>query len=171
MAKTQWERDQDAAEKRKELGEVELRHRVIKGTNAALAELMLWHGFSQKAEAIQILIINTHALGPEFSGAVAAAASQCPREAVEDLRHRLRPGTRAMLNDIAQWRGITNLAQVVEQLIHETHMLGQQHSAHRVRVPRHEFTVSENVAQWIHAKGISQCRLEDLQEARAEWRD
>ncbi|MDH4566146.1 hypothetical protein E8E95_05595 [Pseudomonas sp. BN414] len=171
MAKTQRERDDDATAKRKELGEIELRHRVIKGTDAALAEIMLWHGFSQKAEAIQILIINTHALGAEFSAAVAASASPCTRKPAEWLRHRLRPGTRAMLDEIAQWRGTDNLAAVVEQLIHETHMLGQQHSAHRVRVPRHEIHVSENVAQWVHAKGISQCRLQDLQEARDEWRD
>jgi hypothetical protein len=170
MAKTQRERDLDAGAKRKELGEAELRHRVIKGTEAALAELMLWHGFSEKAEAIQILIINTHALGLEFSTAVAASTKPCPRKPCENLRHRLRPGTRAMLEEVAQWRGTSDLAAVVEQLISETHQLGQEGSAHRVRIPRHDFHISENVARNLMAQGIRQADRELRQELEDEWR-
>lgn len=65
MAKTQQERDQGAAEKRKKVGEVELRHRVRPGILAMLKDLMLWGGFTQMAECIQIIIMNLHAMGPD----------------------------------------------------------------------------------------------------------
>ncbi|MCY1545006.1 hypothetical protein D9M68_809230 [compost metagenome] len=76
-----------------------------------------------------------------------------------------------MLNDIAEWRGTSNLAEVVEQLIRETHMLGQERSAHWVRIPRHEFHVSENVAHYLMAEGIRLSNRELLQELKEEWRD
>ncbi|MDF3932116.1 hypothetical protein [Pseudomonas citronellolis] len=67
MAKTQAERDAAAAEKRKRLGEEELRHRLRPGVRAKLDELMRWHGVEETAEAVQLLILNAHALGPQGS--------------------------------------------------------------------------------------------------------
>lgn len=67
MAKSQQQRDAAAAEKRQKLGEVELRHRVRPGTVAMLEELMVWHGITERAEAVQLLIMNAHALGPTGS--------------------------------------------------------------------------------------------------------
>ncbi|MDT4848958.1 hypothetical protein FQZ97_830660 [compost metagenome] len=75
MAKTQQQRDQTATDKRKRLGEEELRHRVRPGTKQQLADLMDWHGITEQAEAIQLLIMNAHALGPEGS----APALSVPR--------------------------------------------------------------------------------------------
>lgn len=63
MAKTQAERDAKAQAKREEAGEEELRHRVRPGTLAKLADLMAWFDVKQKAEAVQLLILNAHALG------------------------------------------------------------------------------------------------------------
>lgn len=48
-------------------GEVELRHRAGPGVLAKLTELMAWHGIEEKAEAIQLLILNAHAAGPDGS--------------------------------------------------------------------------------------------------------
>lgn len=67
MAKTQKERDDTAAAKRKELDEKELRHRVRPGIRQKLADLMEWNGIAEQAEAIQLLIMNAHALGQEGS--------------------------------------------------------------------------------------------------------
>lgn len=72
MAKTQAERDAAAAEKRKRMGEEELRHRVRPGVRAKLEELMRWHDIEEMAEAVQLLILNVHALGPEESTALLA---------------------------------------------------------------------------------------------------
>lgn len=69
-AKTQQERSAKAALKRAELDEAELRHRCRRGTRDKLAELMAWHGITEQAEAIQLLIWNAHALGPEASRAL-----------------------------------------------------------------------------------------------------
>lgn len=65
MAKTSQQRSADAAARRKERGEVELRHRVRPGILAMLRDLMRWGAISEIAECIQLLIMNIHALGPE----------------------------------------------------------------------------------------------------------
>lgn len=109
MAKTQQERDQATAEKRKRLGEEELRHRVRPGTKQQLADLMEWHGIEEQAEAIQLLIMNAHAQGPEGSAPALA-------------------------------------------------------------IPRHEYMPSKNVERQFHALGIRQARREEQEEAEEEWR-
>lgn len=65
MAKTSQQRSADAAARRKERGEVELRHRVRPGILAMIRDLMNWGAISEIAECIQLLIMNIHALGPE----------------------------------------------------------------------------------------------------------
>lgn len=72
MAKTQQERSKASAEKRQRLGETELRHRVRRGTRAMLENLMRWHGIEEQAEAIQLLIMHAHDLGPEGSAPLLA---------------------------------------------------------------------------------------------------
>ena len=71
-AKTQQERSAKTAIKRTELDEKELRHRCRRGTRDKLEELMAWHGITEQAEAIQLLIWNAHALGPEGSSSALA---------------------------------------------------------------------------------------------------
>ncbi len=65
MAKSQQERSAAAAAKRQRLDETELRHRVRRGTRTMLENLMRWHGIEEQAEAIQLLIMHAHDLGPE----------------------------------------------------------------------------------------------------------
>ncbi|WCD79185.1 hypothetical protein [Pseudomonas sp. TUM22785] len=65
MAKTSQQRSADAAARRKERGEVELRHRVRPGILSMLRDLMSWGAITEIAECIQLLIMNIHALGPE----------------------------------------------------------------------------------------------------------
>ncbi|WXL23956.1 hypothetical protein WG219_11375 [Ectopseudomonas mendocina] len=70
MALKQSERDARTAAKRAANAETELRHRVRPGIKAKLVDLMQWHGIEEQAEAIQLLIMNAHSLGPEGSGAL-----------------------------------------------------------------------------------------------------
>lgn len=72
-ALTQQERTARTAAKRAAVGEIELRHRVRPGIRAKLADLMAWHGIEEQAEAIQLLIINAHAAGPDGSEPMLAA--------------------------------------------------------------------------------------------------
>lgn len=72
MPQPQQARSAKAAQKRKEWDEKELRHRVRPGTHAKLADLMAWQGITEQADAVQRLILNAHALGPEGSTAALA---------------------------------------------------------------------------------------------------
>lgn len=79
MAKTTQQRSEKAAAKAKAAGDEELRHNLRTGSRAMLADLMRWHDITIKAEAIQNMIINLHALGPEGS----ADALKTPRHTFE----------------------------------------------------------------------------------------
>lgn len=79
MAKTQTERSAQAAAKRKALGEEELRHRVRPGIKKMLLELMEWNDIDEQAEAIQLLIMTAHKMGPMWSGLML----EVPRHEIE----------------------------------------------------------------------------------------
>ena len=88
-ALSQKERSARAAARRAGRGEVELRHRVGPGVLAKLTELMNWHGIEEKAEAIQLLIMNAHAAGPDGSAHMLAV----PRHEIrisENVARRLQ---------------------------------------------------------------------------------
>lgn len=72
-AMTQQERSAKSAAKREAMDEKELRHRVRPGIRQKLSDLMAWHGIEEQAEAIQNLILNAHAAGPEGSAAMLAS--------------------------------------------------------------------------------------------------
>lgn len=78
-AKTQKQRDEKVKAKREELDEKELRHRCRLGTRQRLGELMAWNEVDEQSEAIQALIWNAHALGPEGSRALLTM----PRHVIE----------------------------------------------------------------------------------------
>ena len=64
MAKSNAERSEKAATKRKERGEEEIRLHCLPGTRKALAELMAWSGIEEAGEAITLMIHHLHGLGP-----------------------------------------------------------------------------------------------------------
>lgn len=167
MAKTQQERDQETEARRLEVGEIELRHRVRLGTRQLLNDLMEWHGYTQLAEAIQMLILNFHALGVEAM----PPAIERPWAGTEPLRHRARPGVLAKLKEMAGWLAFEDNGQVVEHLITHAHGLGPEGSAPLLAIPRHDFHISENVARLLMAEGIRLADRELRQELKDEWRD
>lgn len=83
----------------------------------------------------------------EKSAAKAAAASE------EELRHKVRPGTRALLADLMRWHGITVISEAIQLMIINLHALGPEGSAHALKVPRHEIEISENVARNLYQQG------------------
>ena len=64
MAKSNAERSEKAAAKRKSRGEVEIRFHTLPATRQALAELMAWSGIEEQGEAITLIIHHLHGLGP-----------------------------------------------------------------------------------------------------------
>lgn len=72
---------------------------------------------------------------------------------VEELRLTTMAGTRAALAELMQWHGIEQQAEAMTLLIHNLHALGPAGSAHAFTVPRHEITITANVARQLHAAG------------------
>lgn len=65
----------------------------------------------------------------------------------EELRLRVRPGTRQALAELMQWAGIEEQGEALTMMIHHLHALGPERSLPLLEVPRHEITVSPVVAR------------------------
>ena len=169
--KTQAERSKASAEKRQRLGETELRHLVPRGTREMLLRLMRWHGVTEQAEAMQLLILNTHALGRHGSAPLfAERLGDGPRNE-EVLRHRLRPGPLDRFNELMGWHDITDDADAVERLVRNAHAMGREESAALLSPPRHEIRIRESVARRLHERGIREARKLDQEDPDYEGED
>ena len=65
----------------------------------------------------------------------------------EELRLRVRPGTRQALANLMEWSGITEQGEAMTLMIHHLHALGPMGSAQFLKPPRHEITINENVSR------------------------
>ena len=65
----------------------------------------------------------------------------------EELRLRVRPGTRQALADLMEWSGITEQGEAMTLMIHHLHGLGSGGALPLLEPPRHEITVSPVVAR------------------------
>ncbi len=83
----------------------------------------------------------------------AKAAKRRVAVAEEELRLRVRPGTRQALADLMEWSGITEQGEAMTLMIHRLHDLGSNSKA-ILEPPRHEFTISENVAREFRNKSL-----------------
>ncbi|MDU8420267.1 hypothetical protein RYA60_18580 [Pseudomonas syringae] len=64
----------------------------------------------------------------------------------EELRLRVRPGTKQALAELMQWAGIEEQGEALTLMIHHLHSLGPGGALPLLEVPRHEITVSPSVA-------------------------
>ena len=67
--------------------------------------------------------------------------------AEEELRLRVRPGTRQALADLMEWSGITEQGEAMTLMIHHLHSLDPGGALPLLEPPRHEITVSPAVAR------------------------
>ena len=65
----------------------------------------------------------------------------------EELRLRVRPGTRQALTDLMEWSGITEQGEAMTLMIHHLHGLGPGRALPLLEPPRHKITVSPAVAR------------------------
>lgn len=149
MAAEQKERTAKLAEKRRELGEQELRHTAPYGTREMLEELMLWHEVEEVSEAVQLLVLNGRAKDlppapPKIKG---------PSEII---RHYFRQGMRDRLAALTAELGETKDRVTIWRLIAHAHSLGAEKSADYLAIPRHDLTVSENVARKLRQAGFAE---------------
>lgn len=65
----------------------------------------------------------------------------------EDLRLKVRPGTKQALAELMQWAGIEEQGEALTLMIHRLHELGPDRALPMLEVPRHEITLSSVVAR------------------------
>lgn len=65
----------------------------------------------------------------------------------EDLRLKVRPGTKQALLELMQWAGIEEQGEAMTLMIHHLHALGPGGALPLLEVPRHEIKVSPAVAR------------------------
>ncbi|WP_060514911.1 hypothetical protein [Pseudomonas sp. NBRC 111132] len=65
----------------------------------------------------------------------------------EDLRLKVRPGTKQALLELMEWTGIEEQGEAMTLMIHHLHGLGPGGALPLLEPPRHEITVSPAVAR------------------------
>lgn len=85
----------------------------------------------------------------------ARTAAKRAANAETELRHRVRPGIKAMLAELMQWHGVEEQSEAIQLLIMNTHALGSTDSAPALQLPRHKITISENVAREFERKSLA----------------
>ena len=74
--------------------------------------------------------------------------------AEEELRLRVRPGTRQALADLMEWSGITEQGEAMTLMIHHLHAMGATRCQPLLNPPRHVFEPSEKVAREFLNKSL-----------------
>ncbi|MBM7395511.1 hypothetical protein JOE27_000266 [Pseudomonas sp. M5] len=69
----------------------------------------------------------------------------------EDLRLKVRPGTKLALLELMEWAGIEEQGEAMTLMIHHLHGLGPSGSIPLLTPPRHEITVSPAVARKLNS--------------------
>ena len=90
----------------------------------------------------------------------AKAAAKAAAAAEEELRHKVRPGTRALLAELMAWHGVTVISEAIQNMIINLHALGPEGSAHALESPRHTFEINENVARQFHNESLRELRAD-----------
>lgn len=65
----------------------------------------------------------------------------------EDLRLKVRPGTKQALLELMEWAGIEEQGEAMTLMIHHLHGLGPGGALPLLEPPRHEITVSPAVVR------------------------
>lgn len=64
----------------------------------------------------------------------------------EDLRLKVRPGTKQALLELMEWAGIEEQGEAMTLMIHHLHGLGPGGALPLLTPPRHKYEVSQSVA-------------------------
>ncbi|NMZ25056.1 hypothetical protein HBO02_21800 [Pseudomonas proteolytica] len=78
--------------------------------------------------------------------------------AEEELRLRVRPGTRQALADLMEWSGIIEQGEAMTLMIHHLHTLGSVKCQPLLNPPRHEIEISENVAREFRNQSLAELK-------------
>ncbi len=66
----------------------------------------------------------------------------------EDLRLKVRPGTRQALAELMQWADIEEQGEALTLMIHHLHRIGSERALEMLQLPpRHKYVIPEKVAR------------------------
>jgi hypothetical protein len=65
----------------------------------------------------------------------------------EDLRLKVRPGTKQALSELMEWAGIEEQGEAMTLMIHHLHALGPGGALPLLETPRHKIDISTVVAR------------------------
>jgi hypothetical protein len=72
----------------------------------------------------------------------------------EDLRLKVRPGTKQALTELMQWAGIEEQGEALTLMIHRLHELGPDRALPLLEVPRHKYVPTRSVALAFERKSM-----------------
>ncbi len=72
----------------------------------------------------------------------------------EDLRLKVRPGTKQALAELMRWAEIEEQGEALTLMIHHLHGLGLERALAFLEVPRHEYAPSRSVALAFERKSM-----------------
>ncbi|SDQ68022.1 hypothetical protein SAMN05216487_3235 [Pseudomonas sp. UC 17F4] len=72
----------------------------------------------------------------------------------EDLRLKVRPGTKQALLELMEWAGIEEQGEAMTLMIHHLHGLGPGRALTLLTPPRHKYEVSQSVALEFSRKSM-----------------
>ena len=84
----------------------------------------------------------------------AKTAKKRVANAEEELRLRVRPGTRQALADLMEWSGITEQGEAMTLMIPHLHALGSTRCQPLLTPPRHGYDPSQNVTWEFRNKSL-----------------
>lgn len=72
----------------------------------------------------------------------------------EDLRLKVRPGTKQALAELMQWAEIEEQGEALTLMIHHLHGLGPEKALALLEVPRHKYVPTQSVALAFERKSM-----------------
>lgn len=82
----------------------------------------------------------------------------------EELRLRVRPGTKQALSELMEWSELEEQGEAMTLMIHHLHALGKEGAVAFLTPPRHKYEISENVARKLEREGRKESILIGLDE-------
>ena len=82
----------------------------------------------------------------------------------EELRLRVRPGTKQALSELMEWAELEEQGEAMTLMIHHLHALGKEGAIAFLTPPRHTYKTSENVARKLEREGRKESILIGLDE-------
>ena len=77
----------------------------------------------------------------------------------EELRLRVRPGTKQALSELMEWAELEEQGEAMTLMIHHLHALGKEGAVALLTPPRHAYQISESVARKLDREGRKEAIL------------